>query len=75
MPCLPNGCLTVTPSDTNTYAAPVTIFVGVGGNVTCSPASGDADVVAIMPTGGTIPFRVMAVKATGTTATNLLAIY
>lgn len=74
-PALPSGALAITPSDTNTFACPVSVYVGGAGVVTCTPANGNADVAVTMPAGVVVPFRVSAVKATGTTATLLVAIY
>lgn len=74
-PILPDAALTVTPSDANTFAGPVAIYVGGAGNVTVTPANGNTDVVVVANAGTIIPFRVLAVKATGTTATSMLAIY
>jgi len=53
----------------------VSVYVGGAGVVTCTPANGNADVAVTMPAGSVVPFRVAAVKATGTTATLLVAIY
>jgi hypothetical protein len=73
-PNLPDNGLAVTPSATDTFASPVTIFVGVGGTVVCTPAGKQADVTVTVPSGGFVPFRVGAVK-TGGTATGLVAVY
>lgn len=51
------------------------VYVGGAGVVTCTPSNGNADVAITMPAGAILPFRVSAVKATGTTATLLVAIY
>jgi hypothetical protein len=53
----------------------VSIFVGGAGTIVCTPANGNADVTLTMPAGSIVPFRVVAVKATGTTATGLVAVY
>lgn len=74
-PVGPAGALAVTPSDANIFAVPVSIYVGTGGNVVVSPANGNADVTVVVPSGGMIPFTVLAVKATGTTATGIIAVY
>ena len=74
-PVLPSAALAVTPHDTNTFQCPVSIFVGGAGVVTCTPSSGGADVAITMPAGSVVPFRVSAVKATGTTATLMVAMY
>ncbi len=74
-PALPNGALAVTPSDTDTFAVPVSIYVGGAGIVTCTPVNGNAAVAITMAAGSVIPFRVSAVKATGATATLMVAVY
>lgn len=74
-PVLPQGALAITPNDANTFAAPVSVYVGGAGVVTCTPANGNADVAITMPAGSMVPFRVTAVKATGTTATLLVGVY
>lgn len=51
MPHVPDGALAVTPSDTNTFACPVTILVGVAGNITCTPANQNADVLVAVVAG------------------------
>lgn len=74
-PILPSAALAVTPHDTNTFAAPVSIYVGGAGIVTCTPHAGGSDIAITMPAGSVVPFRVSAVKATGTTATLMVAVY
>jgi hypothetical protein len=39
------------------------------------PANGGAAVTVTLPAGGICPFRVIQVKATGTTATSIVAFY
>lgn len=74
-PCLPDGAKAITPSDVDTFQQPVSVYVGGAGTVTCTPANLQADVVITMAAGSVIPFRVVAVKATGTTATLLVGVY
>jgi hypothetical protein len=74
-PVLPDGGQAITPSDANTFAGAVKVYVGGAGVVTCTPANGAADVAVTVPAGGCVPFRVVAVKATGTTATLMVAVY
>lgn len=74
-PTLAQAGKAITASDADTYAMPVEIYVGGAGVVTCSPANGNADVAVTVPAGGKVPFKVVAVKATGTTATLLVAVY
>lgn len=70
-PSLPDNAITVTPSN-DTYACPVTIFVGTAGSVVCTPASGGPDVTVAATAGMVIPFRVTCVKSG---PAGLLAIY
>ena len=74
-PQLPDSGKAITPADADTFERPVHVFCGVAGNVVCTPANGQADVTIAVQAGTLIPFRVLAVKATGTTATGLVAVY
>lgn len=76
-PRFPRQCLAVTPSDTDTFAFPVTIYVGVAGDVAIIPAGGPATPVVFknLPAGSLVPVEVSQVRSTATTATNLVAIY
>lgn len=69
------GCKAITASDADTFERPVFIRAGGAGNLVVSPANGNSDVTLAVIAGETIKFRVLAVKATGTTATLLHAIY
>jgi hypothetical protein len=52
------------------------IYVGGAGNITCRLRGDSADVVfTAVPVGATIYAEVSHVRATGTTATNMLALY
>lgn len=74
-PTLPDNAIAVTPSDADTFSQAAAIYCGVAGNVSVVPAgSGPAVTVAVLA-GTMIPFRVAQVRATGTTATGLIAIY
>jgi hypothetical protein len=75
VPTLPDGAKAITPSDTDVFDKAVTIYVGGAGTVTYTPANGAADVVVTMPAGSYVPSRALAVKATGTTATLLVAVF
>lgn len=59
----------------DTFAVPVTVYVGGAGVVSCVPANGNAAVSVTVPAGQLVPFRVAKVNATGTTATLLVAVY
>ncbi len=74
-PVLPDAAKVIVPSDADTFQQAVAVYVGGAGVVTCTPANGGADVAITMPAGSVVPFRVLAVKATGTTATLLVAVY
>lgn len=74
-PILPSAALAVTPSDADTFAAPVSIYVGGAGIVTCTPSAGGGNIAITMPAGSVVPFRVSKVLATGTTATLMVAVY
>jgi len=64
----------ITPSDTvDLVDALVSIYVGVGGDVCVIDTAGNTVTHVGAPQGGYIgPFSVARVKATGTTATNLI---
>lgn len=65
----PDRAEAVTPSDVETFV-PSTIVVVAAGDVAVTPATGDTDItLSAVPAYVTIPFRVKAVKSTGTTAT------
>lgn len=71
----PYNALAITKSDVDTFEEPVTIYVGIGGTVTVTPAGGQADVQFTVPTGGFVPCLVTAVKFTGTAASGFVAVY
>lgn len=68
---------TVKPSDSEEYPSPVSIYVGGGGDVSVVPALpvGAAAITVTVADGGFVPFMVRKVNATGTTATNILAVW
>lgn len=68
----------VTPHDTNeigTYM-PKALYVGVGGTIVME-LDGDVSSTTFLnvPSGAILPVRARVILATGTTATNILAIY
>lgn len=67
----------VTPHDTDVLAeTPKALFVGSGGTIVMRGAADSADRSWLnVPDGALIPFRPALVKATGTTATDMLALY
>jgi hypothetical protein len=55
---------------------PKALYVGTGGDVVVRGAGGGADVrFANVPDGTVIPFRAVFVRATGTSAGDILALY
>ena len=66
----------ITPSDSTDLAFNSrAIRVGVGGTLVVTPAGGGSDVTYTVYNGEVLPIRVSRVKATGTTATNLVNWY
>ncbi len=66
----------ITPSDsTDLSFTSRAIRVGVGGSLVVTPAGGGSDVTYTVYNGEVLPIRVTRVKATGTTATNLVNWY
>lgn len=69
--------LAVTPHDTSPLTdIPKALYVGTGGNIAMRGVDGTADQVwKNVPAGAVLPFRASHVRATGTTATDILALY
>lgn len=69
--------IAVTPHDSNALSdIPKALFIGTGGNVTMRGVNGSADQLWKNVASGTVlPFRAQYVRATGTTAADLLALY
>ena len=67
----------VTPHDTSALPdIPKALFVGSGGNITMRGIDGTADQLwKNLPAGSILPFRAQYVRATGTTAADILALY
>lgn len=67
----------VTPSDTQALAeVPKALFVGTGGTLALRGVGGGADLLwKNVPDGTVLPFRAEYVRATGTTAADVLALY
>jgi hypothetical protein len=71
----PGGAVAVTPNDAVNLATPSVIYVGSGGNVKVTTASGDVVTFTGVLGGTVIPVQVLRVWSGSTTATNMLAIY
>jgi hypothetical protein len=67
----------VVPHDANALPAiPKALFVGTGGTIAMRGAGGGADqIFKNVPDGSVLPFRAEYVRATGTTAADILALY
>lgn len=67
----------IQPSDTDALGAiPRAIFVGSGGDITMRGKNDDGDRLwRNVPSGALIPFRAALVRASGTTAADMLALY
>jgi len=73
---LPLNAAAVTVHDTNLIASgPCTLFVGVGGDVKVTTLGGQAVTFKNVASGSFMPVVVTQVFDTGTTATNMLALY
>lgn len=71
----PSGlCAAVTPSDTVSFSECRALYVGTGGDLSVVCA-GVTVVFANAQTGTILPVEVTRVNATGTTATNIIALY
>lgn len=71
------GAVAVTPHDTNDLAGGATkgLYVGGSGNVVVIMANDDEVTFTGLSAGVVHPFSVKRVKATGTTATSIVAVY
>jgi type 1 fimbria pilin len=71
------SAIAVVPSDTTALTdIPKALYVGTGGTVTMRGVNGSVDTVWKNVANGTIlPFRARYVRATGTSAADLLALY
>ena len=66
----------VTPDNDNDLAIiGAIIFVGTGGNLEVTTVSGDTVIYKNLPDAYTLPVQVRRVKATNTTATDIIAQY
>ena len=70
------SCFAVTPSDTGELPLlPKALYIGGGGSLVVRAIDSDADVTFANVAAGTIlDIRIIAVRATGTTATNLIGL-
>ena len=69
--------LAVVPHDSNALSdIPKALYLGTAGNIAMRGVDGAADQVwKNVPAGAILPFRASYVRATGTTAADILALY
>ena len=69
--------LAIVPHDSNPLAnIPKALFVGTGGDITMRGVHGAADQIwKNVASGALLPFRAQYVRATGTAAADMLALY
>jgi hypothetical protein len=65
----------ITPSNTVDIPQTVAVYVGGAGNLKVDMRGGNAVTFTAVPVGTVLEIRVTRVYATGTTATNMLALY
>lgn len=67
----------VVPHDVNALTdIPKALFIGTGGNITMRGVNGAADLLwKNIASGAIVPFRAQYIRATGTTAADILALY
>ena len=66
----------VVTSNSVTYESPTRgVYVGVGGNVKVDMVSGGTVTFVGVPAGTLLPIQVERIYTTGTTATNMVALY
>jgi hypothetical protein len=65
------------PHDTNpVVTTPKALFIGTGGHIVMRGVNGTADITfRNVPSGSVLPFRPGFVRATGTTAADIVALY
>ena len=71
-----SDCFPITPNDsTDLPKATKALFVGTGGDVLLRPVSGSEDILfRNLPDGSILDVRVRAVRATGTSAADLVGL-
>lgn len=71
---VPNRAGAVTPSDSATTFANA-LYIGGSGNVSVVTEGNDTVTFSNVPAGSTIVLRVVQVRSTGTTATNIVRMW
>ncbi len=69
-------CVAVTPHDANPLSdIPKAMYIGTGGTIVLQGTSGGDASFANVADGSVLPVRARFVKATGTTASDIVALY
>jgi len=70
------GAIAVTPNDSTDLASQArALWIGTGGDVTVITVDGQTVLLANIPDGSLLPVRCTRVKSTGTTASDIVALY
>ena len=69
------GFVAVSPSDSATFAATRGVYIGVAGDVYVDGAKQGTNVKMTAATAGEHPWQVTRIYATGTTVTDIVALY
>lgn len=78
IPSFPHGADEIVTSDTDTHEPPISVYVGVAGDVAVVPAASPAAAAVVfknVPAGSVLPCQVVKVMSTNTTATDMVALY
>lgn len=72
----PSGqAVAVTPSDATDLGSTRGLYIGVGGNLVVTMLDNTNVTFVAVPSGTILPIRVQKVRATGTTASSIVALY
>ena len=70
------GGVSVTPNDTTELTqVSRALYIGQGGDVSLTLADGDTLILEAVPAGSVLPVRAATVRATGTTAAAIIALW
>lgn len=71
------GAVAITPNDSTELASiPKALYVGNGGTIVGQAVGSNTDISFTgVPTGAILPVQFKLIKATGTTATNIVGLY
>ena len=75
IPLFPYHGEAVTPDDNTVFPGAVAVRVNVAGDLVVKPVHSDTDVTFTLVAGEFCPVMVEAVRATGTTATGIIAVW